>query len=268
MNKLFKLIIAGGRDFENFKLMERKLNVILKNYNKEEIEIVSGMAKGADELGILYAKKYGIKVKEFPADWNQYGRSAGYIRNKEMAKYADACICFWNGISKGTKNMIEIARDKNLSLRIVNYGFRLKIEKSDIFLKAKDGYLAHCISADAGSNKNAMGMGIAVQFNKYFDMKTKLEDYSINNHIKVGEAILIDNVFNLITKERYFDKPTYETLAESLYSMKKICLNKNIKLIYCPKIGCGLDKLEFDKVQSLIKIIFEDTYIEIIVCVI
>ena len=67
-------------------------------------------------------QKRGYELQSHPADWDKYGKSAGYRRNKEMAEVADACICFWDGQSKGTKHMIDIATDMGLKVKIVNYG--------------------------------------------------------------------------------------------------------------------------------------------------
>jgi len=71
-----------------------------------QVQIVSGTARGADKLGEAYAYSHGLSVKRFPADWESHGKAAGVIRNAEMAEYCDAAIIFWNGVSKGTKNMI------------------------------------------------------------------------------------------------------------------------------------------------------------------
>lgn len=117
---MFRVIVAGGRDFSNYELLESKLNRILQNIT-DEIVIVCGMARGADTLGERYAKANGIRVEYYPADWNKYGKSAGYIRNEQMAKNADALIAFWDGKSKGTKNMIDIAEKYRLKIRTVRY---------------------------------------------------------------------------------------------------------------------------------------------------
>ena len=63
----------------------------------------------------------GYNLLRFPADWDKYGKKAGYIRNKEMARAADACVVFWNGQSKGSKHMIDIAKKHGLQLRIIRY---------------------------------------------------------------------------------------------------------------------------------------------------
>lgn len=115
-----RVIIAGGRDFDNLKFLEAKVNDLVGMLSSLPI-IVSGKARGADSLGEQYADTYGLAVKEFPALWNEYGKSAGYRRNVEMANYADALIAFWDGKSKGTKHMIDIALDKGLLVQVVRY---------------------------------------------------------------------------------------------------------------------------------------------------
>jgi hypothetical protein len=114
-----KVIIAGSRNFVDYKLLCETCDYMLQN--KTDIEIVSGRAKGADLLGEKYAKERGHKIKEFPAAWDAYGKSAGYIRNEEMAKYADAAIVFWDGNSKGSKHMINLAEKYNLRLKVINF---------------------------------------------------------------------------------------------------------------------------------------------------
>lgn len=114
-----KIIIAGGRDFTDYRLLKRKCDTYLANTKASEI--VSGTARGADSLGERYANESNLKVAKFPANWDEYGKRAGYLRNEEMAKYADALIAFWDGKSKGTNHMIDLARKYNLKVRIVHY---------------------------------------------------------------------------------------------------------------------------------------------------
>ena len=113
-----KVIIAGGRDFSDYEKLKSFCDETLSD--KTDIEIVSGKAKGADSLGEQYAKEKNYPVKEFPADW-KLGRGAGYIRNTQMANYSDMLICFWDGKSKGTKNMIDTARNKSLYVYVCRY---------------------------------------------------------------------------------------------------------------------------------------------------
>jgi len=117
---MFKVIIAGSRSFNDYDFLRKKLDTILININ-EEIEIVCGEAYGADELGKRYAIENKFKIKSMPANWNEFGKAADYIRNEEMAKYADACVCFWDGKSKGTKHMIDLAINYNIKLRIIKF---------------------------------------------------------------------------------------------------------------------------------------------------
>jgi hypothetical protein len=114
-----KVIIAGGRSFNDYKLLCEKCDKALSL--KSDIEIVSGTANGADKLGEKYAKEKGYSVKQFPANWDKYGKGAGYIRNEEMAKYSDALIAFWDGQSKGTKHMIDLANRYGLMVKVYNY---------------------------------------------------------------------------------------------------------------------------------------------------
>ena len=119
----FKVIIAGGRDFDDYNRLKTHCDKILENKRNQgyRIIIISGTARGADTLGERYAKEKGYEVLRFPADWNTYGKRAGYIRNKEMAENADACICFWDRISNGTRHIINNKKKKRLPLRIVTY---------------------------------------------------------------------------------------------------------------------------------------------------
>jgi ABC-type enterochelin transport system substrate-binding protein len=114
-----KIIIAGGRNFNDYnKLRESCDNILV---NQKDVEIVSGTAAGADTLGERYAQEKGYEVKKFPAQWDLYGKSAGYKRNQQMAEYADGLIAFWDGKSKGTKHMIDIANKMGLKVRVIRY---------------------------------------------------------------------------------------------------------------------------------------------------
>ena len=85
------------------------------------IVIVSGGCAGADVLGERYAKENGYSIDRYPAEWQKYGRKAGIMRNAVMADNADALIAYWDGISRGTKNMIDEARKKGLAVRVKRY---------------------------------------------------------------------------------------------------------------------------------------------------
>ncbi|HCE54898.1 MAG TPA: hypothetical protein DER05_07785 [Lutibacter sp.] len=111
-----KVIIAGGRNFDDFNKLCQVCDEFLQGQNN--IEIVSGAYKGADLLGERYAAERNYQIKQFPADWRRYGKSAGLKRNTEMAAYADILIAFWDGKSKGTKNMIDLATQAGLKVKV------------------------------------------------------------------------------------------------------------------------------------------------------
>jgi len=116
---MIKVIIAGGRDFQDWDKLVEVCDRVFKDYST--VEIVSGAANGADKLGERYANERGHQIKKFPADWDKYGKSAGYRRNAEMANYAGALIAFWDGVSRGTSHMINLAKEKGLKILIINY---------------------------------------------------------------------------------------------------------------------------------------------------
>ena len=116
---VFKVIVAGGRDFSNYEMLRQRLDYLLQN--QQFVVIVSGAARGADSLGERYAKERGLFIQQFPANWNRYGKKAGYIRNKEMAQYANGLVAFWDGSSRGTKLMIELAKQYQLPMRVICY---------------------------------------------------------------------------------------------------------------------------------------------------
>lgn len=104
-----KVVIAGSRDFYDYDILEK---IIYKTgFNIKTV--ISGKAKGADTLGEIYAKKHNLNIEEYPADWDQYGKSAGYIRNSQMGDNGDAAIVICVNNSKGSLNMIEIMRKLN-----------------------------------------------------------------------------------------------------------------------------------------------------------
>lgn len=88
--------------------------------NRKPTCILSGAARGADTLAIEYAKLRNIPCREFPAQWDRYGKRAGMIRNREMLAHADALVAFWDGRSRGTKNMVDIAKDAGIEIRIIS----------------------------------------------------------------------------------------------------------------------------------------------------
>lgn len=113
-----KLVIAGGRDYADYKRLSLEADNITFGENK--VIIVSGMASGADTLSVRYARENGHMLKKFPAEW-VIGKHAGHIRNRQMAEYADTVLVFWDGKSKGTANMIKQAKICGKVLHIERY---------------------------------------------------------------------------------------------------------------------------------------------------
>ena len=113
-----KLIIAGGRNFKDKEFMFTLLNSL----HPRVTEVVCGGATGADTLGAMWAEQNKIPIIYFLPRWEAFGKSAGPIRNRTMAEYADACALFPGG--KGTESMFNEARARNLII----YDFRLTVD--------------------------------------------------------------------------------------------------------------------------------------------
>lgn len=149
--------------------------------------------------------------------------------------------------------------------------------KKNLFSVESDYYLAHCISSDF-----ALGAGIAVQFASRGVRDALCINHKKNNWNNEGYCLFtpVDGfrgAFNLVTKPKYWNKPTYDTLRQALLDMKELvytefennlsAFNDDEPLkIAMPAIGCGLDRLEWTKVKELINEIFADEYVEILVC--
>ena len=124
----FYLLIAGSRGYDNYEEMKTQTDYILSNKVAQgfHIHIVSGGARGADTLAKMYAEERKYEYHEFPADWNTYGKSAGYIRNRRMHEFicqfpSRGVLCFWDGQSKGTSHNFELCKTYKNPLRIYKY---------------------------------------------------------------------------------------------------------------------------------------------------
>lgn len=132
---VYRIIIAGSREFIGTKALsyaQTKLIHLLngKGFYPAEIEFISGGAQGADRIGETFARMYahlGAKLTIMKADWELFGRGAGYIRNEQMAIYASEntskgmLVAFWDGRSKGTDSMINLAKEYGLEVVVFNY---------------------------------------------------------------------------------------------------------------------------------------------------
>jgi len=112
-----KVIIAGGRTFYDME----KMNEGMSNYPNDVTEVVCGMARGADSCGKYWAESKDIPVAKFPAQWDKYGKPAGYMRNLQMAEYADEAIVFWDGKSRGSIHMINTMKNIKKPVVVIKY---------------------------------------------------------------------------------------------------------------------------------------------------
>lgn len=139
-------------------------------------------------------------------------------------------------------------------------GSRIHHVKGDLFACPETDALAHCISEDC-----RMGAGIAVLFKKKFGGVQEL----ISQQKKTGEVAVLQRgkryVYYMITKKAVSHKPTYDSMRKSLKAVKEHCLENGVKSLSMPRIGCGLDRLEWDKVSDIIEDVFKDTDINITV---
>jgi hypothetical protein len=109
-----KIIVAGSRGIKDYSLVSGAIRE--SGWLDKDTEIVSGMAQGVDFLAVTFSVINDFPLHKFPANWDKYGKSAGVIRNKAMAEYADALVAIWDGESRGTKHMIDTARGRGLKV--------------------------------------------------------------------------------------------------------------------------------------------------------
>lgn len=221
---------------------------------------IEGLLITDDKKTLLYKGKLSFpKVQvEFSND------GLGFLSNFIRSILAD-------NDEKKTMFSIEIEENENdedvAIKKYKNGGSKMIINEvqGDLFAVPQGYYLAHCISGDY-----ALAAGIAKEFDKVYNMRFKLHrNYAIADGEKsanIGKALLVDNVFNLVTKERCFHKPTYDTLYGTLVDMKEQCENFAITKLAMPLIGCGLDKLDWRYVKDIIEDVFDETDIEILIC--
>ncbi len=115
---MIRILVVGSRSLTNIEYLSVFLDKFIsdRGYKNEDVEIISGGASGTDALAKRYAENNGLKYTEFPAEWDKYGRKAGYIRNRKMHEYiaqvpCRVCIAFWDGESKGTQHSFSLAKE-------------------------------------------------------------------------------------------------------------------------------------------------------------
>ena len=118
----YSIAIVGSRDYKNKSEAFSVLARLISGFNSnQKISFVSGGAKGADTFARDFAEEHGVEIKEILPDWDKYGKSAGFIRNKEIWENADFGLAFWDGESRGTKHSLEIAKKTHKSIIVYNY---------------------------------------------------------------------------------------------------------------------------------------------------
>jgi hypothetical protein len=115
-----RLIIAGSRN-ATYRAVFMAFSAWVETHGAPSA-VLCGGARGADRYGQMLAGNYGYPIEMFLPDWDNYGKRAGFLRNQQMAKYADALLAIWDGESKGTRHMIDIAKKQGLEVEVVLYG--------------------------------------------------------------------------------------------------------------------------------------------------
>ena len=224
---------------ENLALHRTYFNCKTPNLANSMVELLSGVTN--DEYGFIHHWVYTLNFGKCSAIQMIFGKN-------------------------GEAVAIETVEDLWRLLNSEEMSMNIKEVQQDLFTVPQGYYLAHCISGDY-----ALGAGIAKAFDANYNMRFKLHrDFAIPEGEKfanVGRALLVDNVFNLVTKQRCFHKPTYDSLYETLVDMREQCEQFNITKLAMPRIAAGLDRLDWEKVKDVIEDVFGDTDIEILICV-
>ena len=249
-----------SQKFDNKELpiayASRTLNEHEINYSTTEKEL----------LAIVWATKYfkhyllGVKFKivtdHKPLTWlfNLKEPNSKLLRWKLKLQEFDYEIEYKKG--KLNTNADALSR-----IKIDN--FEIKIIQDDLLNYSK--HIAHCISSDL-----AMSKGIALQINKKYGTRQYLRNHRNHRKPKINDILMhrVNNkkiIFNIVTKENYFDKPNYDDLETSLENLKLYLIKKEIDEIAMPKIGCGCDKLLWEKVRDILIRVFKDSNIKILV---
>lgn len=122
---MHRIIIAGSKAFNDYDLFKKTIEGFVKDFDKEDVEIISDSVDGADALSELWAKDNDYKFKKYIANFEDYGTAAEHRCHVDMVKYAaeedGALIAFWNGNSPGTKHIINTAMQHGIDLEIVRF---------------------------------------------------------------------------------------------------------------------------------------------------
>lgn len=114
-----RIIVAGSRGYNDRNTFHEYIVEYLNRFDIPVLFISGAALSGADRLIIQWCEKYKYPCKQYPANWDKNGKAAGFIRNEEMSEIATHLLCFYNGISPGSKNMIALANDKKLTSTVI-----------------------------------------------------------------------------------------------------------------------------------------------------
>ena len=128
--KMTRVIIAGSRNFADEEFVHNTISDLTWHIPSEDLEIVSGGCRGVDKFAEDYAEQWDLISTVFNADWDKYGKAAGPIRNEQMARYASESnhgmlIAFPVGESRGTRNMIKLAKQYGLEVHEIKHNEKI-----------------------------------------------------------------------------------------------------------------------------------------------
>ncbi len=137
---MVSLMVCGSRNIQNVKWIEHQIVESLKEvysdqkrkfgFGDTDFVIIQGVAKGVDKIAKDWAERNNVLTWDFPADWEKYGKGAGFIRNEEMVQKCDYCLILWDGNSHGTKNDIDLCEKYNKPYKLIYYPSERFVKKN------------------------------------------------------------------------------------------------------------------------------------------
>jgi ATP-dependent DNA ligase I len=234
----------------------------------KELKVLFETSKQATDIDLDYVGKAEDLLMKTPTKKRRSSESSSpvsVVKQKSDLSAAPAPMAAKSPKVENESIKVTLGASKRsfdkVGIKSIETGFELNVIRGDLFKTSTDKTcLAHCVSRDLKMNK-----GIAKLFRDKFGRIGELE----KSKSDIGDvAVLKDGnryIYNLVTKDKYNGFPTYETLRQSLVSMRNHALKNNVKEIAMPKLACGLDKLNWSAVRTLIKNVFFDDKIKITV---
>jgi len=239
-NKTLRLAIIGSRDFDNYPLLKKIIDKFIQRHSDKDIVLVSGGARGADSLARRYAQENSLRIDEYFADWDKFGKSAGYKRNHTIWENSDMGIAFWDGESKGTQHSFSLSASMGKRLYIFNYNkmkFVPRVVVGNIFESNADiiSFTANSITA---KSKLVMGAGCAKAFKTRFPVLPERFAFSPNDFGFKVVRIRDNGKMRLIgafqSKIDFKSDSTIEIISNSVQKLKEyIKENGNPHIAIC-----------------------------------